>query len=428
MATSMRSDVDRPGMDCPRRRRVYRVMLACAALGLLIAGCRKTPDHTHVWLSYKYSRTCTDVRNCAGMTGTAADTETDLYYQKIGAKNSSNTPVFNFDQWKQTFGVAFNTPVRAVYGNQMDLQLGRDMNCLKTIDTSTQRRVVCWVSNYGPAPFDAVRTFDENPNWPDLKSAVNDAELGDLHKSFATVAMVYDSTGIGANLDKVVFYVFQDDGSGNANQVLVDEAALDGEGLKSSPRMCMACHGGSYDDTKHSVAGANFLPFDVHSFYFSQDSFTFGIDEQQEAFRKLNSLVMDTNPTPAIQTFLNDVYNGQLGTSGATVPDDTYVPATWQTNQTSRNLYAQVFRKYCRMCHLASTAEPFNNFSAFTTGKVDTFVCGLLDMPHAEVPFSGFKDDLNRFGPGQGFWMDGAALSDVQAYLRSADPNTTSCQ
>jgi hypothetical protein len=45
--------------------------------------------------------------------------------------------------------------------------------------------------------------------------------------------MVFNPNGVGPNGDTVTFYVFGADGN------LLNFAALDGEGKKSVPRMCM---------------------------------------------------------------------------------------------------------------------------------------------------------------------------------------------
>jgi hypothetical protein len=409
-----------------RRGRMHSRLMVSAFIAALMAGCAQAPDHSSAWLSYKYGLTCGDVTAC---TDLRKDDEADEYYKKIGAEDSSNNPVFNLNQWKQQFGIAFNSPAHAVYANKLDLQLGRDMNCVEFQQPNA--RVVCYVTNYGPAPFDGVRTFQENPNWPNLDQAINDALVGDIHNSFATVAMVYDSVGIGANNDKVAFYVFGSDPADSGNQILVKEAALDGEGGKTNPRMCMACHGGSYDTTAHSVTGANFLPFDVQSFYYGDAPHD--LDGQQEAFRQLNTMVLHTNPNQPIQNLVHCLYSfkddptnncrtlNNVNVQGATVADDTFVPADWAGDKTSKNVYKHVFRNYCRMCHIASAAS-FETFSSFNASSVDVFACSKKDMPHAEVPFGGLKGSQQGFG----LWKDGTALSDLRNFLNSVDPKA--CQ
>ena len=412
------------------------ILFLFVAVVVLLAGCAQAPSHTDAWLSFKFQQGCGDATACTALRD---DNEADEYYKALGTENPDGSlSIHNFNEWKGTYGIAANTPVHAVYANKLDLQLGRDMNCVDF--PSTSGRVVCYVTNYGPAPFDGVRTFQENPNWPNLDLGVNDALLGDIHNSFATVAMVYDPNGIGTNGDKVAFWVFGPTDS-QGNQPLVKEAALDGEGGKTNPRMCMACHGGTYhtqDDTNtpptfhaHSVTGANFLPFDVQSFYYGDAPHD--LDGQQEVFRRLNVMVLETQPNQAIQDLVHCLYSyttdptnncralNNINTQGATIPDDTFIPADWATDKTSKTVYKHVFRNYCRMCHVASNAS-FNTFGSFNAATVNAIVCGTRDMPHAEVPFGGLAGSQQGFG----LWKDGTALSDLREFLKSVDPKA--CQ
>src|SRR5690349_16739779 len=95
----------------------------------------------------------------------------------------------------------------------------------------------------------------------------SDAAEGDIHKSFGTVAMVYDPNGLGPYYpgEYVGFYAFgkaDDDG----DSPLIRSVALDGEGPKTVPGLCMNCHsGGDHGGLYHSNS---FLPFDVQALSF----------------------------------------------------------------------------------------------------------------------------------------------------------------
>lgn len=273
----------------------------------------------------------------------------------------------------------------------------------------------------------------------------------------ATVAMVFNGNPNTSSNDvpnNVTFYVYDQFGN------LATSAALDDEGLKSVPRMCMACHGGSY--TPHSstspatVTGASFLPFDVLSFYYSTlFSQQYGVTAQQEVFRQLNLMVKTTNggsqPQTANQSaivdFIDGLYcpdpnNGGVLSNCSTpvensgsVAVDTYFPTGWAGNQ---KLYADVIKPYCRMCHLAQP-ETFSQSSHFAPVTVQSFLCGQNDMPHAEVPFGGpaATADPNGVPYGYGtaanpfidnsdtsvFWLNSVAQNDVKTTLGG-----TSCQ
>jgi hypothetical protein len=380
------------------------------AVALILTSCG-VPDHGEIFLSENaLGIGCSDRAHCPQLTDEA---EASRYYQAIGAEDADGNALFNFEQWKEQFGFASSTPIRAVYANKLDLVLGRNMNCWQP---PASQRVACYVSNYA---IPRLITYDFN-------NAVSDAIEGDINKSGATVAMVYDPNGIGVNRDKVAFYVFGPT-DGDGNQPLVRSVALDYEGPKTVPRMCMSCHGGRYYEdspgaplNKHSVVGTSFLPFDVQSYYFSSGYDYrgdypvagppgFDLDSQQEAFRRLNALVLATEPARAITDLINGLYSGSANTPGATIPDDTFIPSGWDIDTTSRNLYRDVYRKYCRTCHVAN-GRTFDEFRLFTPDVIVGPVCQSRIMPNAAIPFWGL-------------WTDGVARSDLKEYLKDVAPN-----
>jgi len=283
--------------------------------------------------------------------------------------------------------------VEAIYYNNADLQFGRDMHCKQT-GTS----VACYVSNYsstdlpGAPDQDSIHLAEANPRTP-----------------IASVAMEYNpALGINA----VRFYVYHADGSLFANP------ALDSEGGKYTPWLCMACHGGAYNSTTHNVEGAVFLPFDVPTV--KQDlnpASPFSEVNQREAFGALNGLVLATIPSPntaqandPVRNLINGWYGwcGGPGAPGCT-PDDAghaYVPpppAPGWPGQAA--LYQTIPRFYCRTCHVAqgstsSTYPDWTQFSDFNSpGFLKSVVCTSRSMPHAEVPFKAFWLSTNPHGP-----------------------------
>jgi len=401
-----------------------RGTLLIFVLAGFLVGCTQAPAHTDAWLSIKYGLGCGDYAHCSPMIDFG---EADQYNIAIGIGNTApggGVNPMNFGQWKKQFGYPGNGVAEAIYGNQLDLQFGRDMNCWQF----GQGGVACYVTNYGPPP--------GNPGWPDLVGGFNDAIHG--NNPFAIVAMAYDPNGIGVNNDKVTFSVFQTlafpgnlDASPPARL-----AGLDEEGAgKSIPRMCMACHGGTYNTDTHSVTGASFLPFDVWSFYYNSAVTAGPYDLYlQEQFRKLNAMVLATNPNPPIVDLINGLYPTGVKEVLSQIRDDSYVPAGWMTPDNSgQKLYKGVFRRYCRMCHLASNVFPFNTYADFqssaqtianiVTCNESNNVKNSHDMPHAEVPFGGLAGTTNRFGAGQGFWMDSVAQTDLKSLLKN-----TTCQ
>lgn len=429
--TSMTGGVN-PNLNLPetlrsRRMNMPRAIIRWAVLAVLavfLAGCGSVPNHEKVWFSYtRFDQGCDNMANCSKLTDESAASQ---YYQSIGAEDANGNPNFNLEQWKQLYGYDSATAVRAVYGNKLDLQFGRDMNCWQPQGTE---RVVCYVSNYGPAPF--LQGHEQN-GWPRLAQGVFDASVGDIHRSFGTVAMVYDPNA------GITFYAFgAPDADGNS--LLIRSVALDGEGPKTVPGMCQSCHsGGDHGGQFHQD---NFLPFDVQSFSFeSSGADTYGdpfgpsgfdLDNQQEAFRKLNALVLKTRPTPAIRNLINGLYSGNVNTPGVTVPDDTYIPAGWDVDKQSRNLYRNVYRKYCRMCHAAQQGYLVGNnfislaFESFEDFKTKCVMVGDTvyghAMPNSEVPYGAYvhTETGESYPKFSSFWTDDVAQSDLSEFRGS---------
>jgi hypothetical protein len=388
--------------------------------GAMVAGCQDVPQHKDAWLSYKYGLACGSYStNSCDM----ADPDTaNLYYKSTGIANpnaydtnteadcstpagcSLNPNVYTFSSWKSDNGFPAVADAHAIYGNLADLQIGRDMYCAQAA-----LKIACYVTNYGPTPasFSIKYGWHVNGDWPAISSAVNDAVQS--HDPFGTVAMIYDPSKAGPN--QVAFYAF--DGSSN----LLANPALDGDGPKNVPRMCMACHGGTYDIASNTVTGASFLPFDVFNFRYPKDpSHTF--DAQQESLRKLNALVVATNPNQPIIDLINAMYPNGVANTGS-VAVDGYVPPGWSDNST---LYTGVVRPYCRTCHLAQTLS-FESSSDFegNPGLIQSIVCTSHDMPHAQVPFG--IGDLG--GSTVGFWNDPVAQRDFGKFFKSQ--GVTSC-
>lgn len=305
------------------------------------------------------------------------------YYKTIDPTDAKIT----FRQWLSLngFGPDGRGDVRAVYYNDHDLNLGRDMNCRMV----SSAKIACYVTNYGPDPADAVGWFLQ----PNINKALADVtavfnkESG--HPPFATVAMEWSPYNFETNLlNNVTFYVFGPD------EKRATEAILDSEGPKQVPQICLPCHGGSYSYNSNthfaSVMGASFLPFDVFHFVYSPDS-KLSLSAQQESFRILNSIVRATGPNPMnpnnpIVQLIDTWYANGVDTP-ATVPTDKEPPG-WSSN---RNAYLNFVAPYCRSCHISqkdtfdfTSLQQFRSIPALIRGDV----CRGHTMPHAETTFN----------------------------------------
>jgi hypothetical protein len=410
--------------------------LLTSCVGTVSSIVPKAPAQQDAWLSFKFQSPnglpgCGNYSTCTELVNNA---EATAYYNALGIANPST---YKFSDWLTLAGFTganSNQIAHAIYANKLDLQFGRDMYCVQKGQT-----IACYVVNYGPAPF---VNGAENPLWPDLSQALDDAH-NHTHPPFATVAMIYDP----ANTNNTVsFYVFANGAASDpfdpTTVPLVLQAALDAEGGKTVPRMCMSCHGGAYTkSTSNSAAqvhGAAFLPFDVFSFGLAAN------DQGQLDFLNLNAFVLATNPPPAIAEFINGTYAdytaGGLGapfskTQVGTVVD--FIPKTgWHdaTDPSDPNIkpaaiYGSVVRQYCRMCHLAQSQD-FSTYTKFrnSAALIEDYACSIGDMPHMEVPFGSQTNKLLQNG-GVGFWLDPdpQARLDLHNFLSSVLQQTSTC-
>ncbi len=391
------------------KARVLMILTGMGAATLLVTCVTTTPVQNPqqfptpgaVWLS----RTCPSTMNSC-LQSAANDTEVEAYYAAIGARPTKDT----LDKWKNLNGFDAGGDVKAIYFNNADLAIGREMHCKQN-----NANIACYVTNYGPPPF---ANGAQNPGWPNSTQALADAVAG--NNPFATVAMEFSPN------NSVLFYVY--DGKG----ALTDDAALDGQGPKSVPEMCMSCHGGAYDTGTHLPSGSSFLPFDLSKFlYSSQNGYT--KPNQEEVFRQLNALVLSTNPNQGnsdnpIGTLINGWYHGNVNTPGTTA-DESFVPQGWihptgngTENQDANNLYVGMVKNSCLTCHMAApqgldwiTYGQFKNYVTINT--IQTDVCQNHEMPHAEIPYLYLQNNVLVL----------AAFQDYLNYLKNQGSNILTC-
>jgi hypothetical protein len=365
---------------------------------------------------------------CRGPNAEAAcNAEAALYYQTIHVFDNNNKPIAPLGTlagWKGQYGFSADrltsppSELRAVYFNNGDLQLGRDMHCLQPPyirDLSVQ--FACYVSN-----FSNTGQAGDNPD-PQLSIGLVSQE----HTEFATVAMTYS----GGSNPLIKFFVFDQNGVAQA------EAKLDNDGAKAVPGICIACHGGSYDANAHLAVQTNFLPFDTSSFLYGD----LNEEDQRETFRKMNNIVKQTAQVSTISALIDGWYARQaLGrTCGVDVigcgPDNSFIPTGsscpasaapqfptcgWATASAQgsdpKKFYLDVAKVYCRSCHVARPGN-FNiqNFTDFSTpdSEVSSAVCHKR-MPDAQTPFDRF-------------WLDQNAQSALSAILSAVVPGYTAC-
>lgn len=300
--------------------------------------------------------------------------ETNRYLRQTGLLDRVPT-LAKFQQLYNLGGPGAGTKndISAIYYNFGDLGFGREMHCNKSNDGV----IGCAVTNYGQPGGDATIALN-------LALSQN--------TPIATVAMEYRPSAVS---DPVTFMVY--DGAGNP----LTEAALDSEGAKATPLICVSCHGGTYDPNTHSISGTNFLPFDTDELLYANTK-GFTLNEQADKFRQLNAIVAQTNPIDGIKSVIAGWY-GTVGvnTQGNTL-DNTFVPAGWADQ---KDLYRNVVKPYCRSCHNSLAAPLSWPTSADFIGlkaQIQDDVCNRAAMPRSEQTV-------------RHFWQSGASASLVDA-------------
>lgn len=314
--------------------------------------------------------------------------------------------------------------VRAAYANGIDLGFGRDMHGKRTVASDGQFDVVYYVSNYGDYDSDDEGDFE-------------DAVAQDPTKLVATVAMewsriedppvtphnYYDPDNLDPdpndpnapitftnNSDRTIkFYVYDK----NGNPLFF--ANLDGRGQRPIPQLCMVCHGGVYpagpntgtpgfanaDDVK---LGSLMLPFDLHGYVIAGAvPAAFNKANQQLEFAELNRMVIDTQPGTVTTELINAWYAGDPD-----LQDENIVVPGWNGNAAHRDMYLNVIKPACRVCHSTRPLEDLGNgfskdirmhaalpwLTRTNQGGIATLantrVCAQRVMPHALATYNRF--------------------------------------
>lgn len=329
---------------------------------------------------------------------------TDLYDKQCeAADRSSPAPCPDASwflsistNWEQTYSskygggvVAPSWPI-ASFADLHDLGLGRRVNCTP-IGNAAARGTLCWATSHGhiPAP-------GESPNGVALAGA------GEQMIDIKSVNIIITSAqgAFFGTWESARPIVTRTDTASQREDAFVDASgkryltALDSQGLKSVPNACLSCHGGRYDATRKIIVGASLLPLIPANLTFSSP---LARANSQEQIRRINQIILDSNPAPAITTQITTLYNGSPGTPG-TVANDAAVPTGWASQP---GLYRQVIAPYCGTCHFAQTGLlNFDTFANVLANKqrIQRAVCVDFSMPHSE-------QGLRRF------WTDGGAVS-----------------
>lgn len=293
------------------------------------------------------------------------------------------------DHWKS----ANNFPsgeATAIYFNNGDLKFGRDMHCRVT--NAVTNALACYVSNFGIVGTDDAITA--------LQAAEQYEASGQTAPApGATVTMEYDP------VKGVQFWAYKTDGS----YFISPPPALDSQGPKTMPDICMGCHQGTYNgSTTQGVVGAVFLPFDLDSF--KDDTNQLFPAHQPSAalqtqFHALNNMVANTSPPAAVTQLINQLWYSTTNTTvpftfnqgAAQLPSQPFIDSQGHHHEP---LYDNVVKQVCRTCHVAIDPFPWNAFTLnggvsgmnnVPAGTFQVFACApQKNMPNAQVPWINF--------------------------------------
>lgn len=293
--------------------------------------------------------------------------------------------------WDRAYGslygggrIAPDWPI-ASFADLNDLGLGRRVNCTP-LSGKPLNGVLCWATSHGQPPGNGA-----SPNGTQLALAAE--QMSDV-KSLNVILM----TSQGA------FFGTWEAGMLNGRDAFEQESkfaetaqqkyntALDSQGAKFVPQVCLSCHGGRYDATRRIVVGASLLPLVPAHLTFSSPQARAANEEQ---IRRINRIILDTNPAPAIRDQIVAQYNGNPDAAG-TPANDNAVPPGWAAQP---GLYRQVVAPFCGTCHFAQTGPL--NFASFANlqqnkQRVQRAVCTDFSMPHSE---QGLRRFWSQGGP-----------------------------
>ena len=325
---------------------------------------------------------------CASSKG-AADPNATCLDVKSFLNLSSN--------WGQSYdsqyGGGFIAPTwpSVAFADLHDLGVGRRVNCTP-IGNAVSRGTLCWATSHGlPAA----------PGQQTSGSALASAgEQGVDIKSLNVIVTSAQGAFFGTWAYLPGRLLNSPSGAFARESAFVDAShkryltALDSQGQKSVPTACLSCHGGRYDPSRKLVVGASLLPLVPAQLSFSSPQARM---QSEEDIRRINHLILESNPAPAIRAQISALYNGTPA-AARTPANDTAVPPGWAMQP---GLYRQVIAPYCGSCHFAQTGPlHFGSFANLVDNKqrIQKAVCTDFTMPHSEVSF-------------RRFWSDGGAVS-----------------
>ena len=185
------------------------------------------------------------------------------------------------------------------------------------------------------------------------------------------------------------FFIYGEDGTRTPT------INMDGRGERVAPGMCATCHGGAPNDVVAGVypddgnLNSVFIPFNLNTLEFS-DQPGFTKNDQEEAFKEMNRIVLETIPSGNFVSTdagaytgvaMREVVEGWYGGRGLPRSrfDDDFIPQGWRPENQggpqgvpyyAEELYLDVIEPNCIICHLVRGSElndtvDFSSFDKF---------------------------------------------------------------
>jgi hypothetical protein len=306
------------------------------------------------------------------------------------------TAPLTFDDWKRTFNIPLQEVGETlaeyrertnavVYYNKNELGLGRELACAEFDDgtDATGKQLIgvaCYVTNYGTAFRDVVNSLPIAVEGTPAKNTVCISWSPSLPEEY-----------------QVQFYTYNQDGQRR------EYAQLDTLGPRPLPQVCMNCHGGSYDATKHLARNARFLPLDPNVVSWAPETpeniaKRVTRSTQEERIRIANVLSTKSPLTSQQIVMLDQLYGGKLEVPG-TVSATEWAPPAWNDSVRNRALFDKVIKPNCTTCHAAMQNAPNGDelaiYASFGSPNlleqgIEAQLCNAFTMPNSQATMLNF--------------------------------------
>ena len=315
-----------------------------------------------------------------------------LAIERIGLQHWVHT--YDLPLWRDSAQIL---AVEAVYGNAVDLGVGRRAQCAVSHDAPPHTITTCYATAHGIVP--------GQPGFNNLNTITHPGEgIGDDF----ILSMV-----ISKDLTGTTFLVFLRDSVLSYGK-LAQKVSLDTEGPKFVPQVCMSCHGGKYNPTTRKVDGASFLPLDP-------GLLGVRVAGQRDAGREHSRHRHDDRQLCS-DVGRRDVYSRPLWKRCRHTRHAREGGLCAAGLGAANRFYRSVVKPYCATCHL--TAPESWNFASWSNFQdnaalIRAAVCSAHTMPHAELQYKAF---WTKATAGLHAWLAGgdARLSELFHLSRHA--------